>query len=76
MTQEVHVSKPLTKPLMELLVEHHQDMARIYQNRLRAMSCGNCDHWGAGRCGKWNVTPPSDVQKIGCEDYVYDQIPF
>ena len=42
-------------------------------------SCRSCEYWGKGGapgCGQWNVTPPEDVQREGCEAWLLSEVPF
>ena len=41
--------------------------------------CSGCDyseHRRDGTCRKWNQTVPVDVRKVGCNEWVWDEIPF
>jgi len=42
------------------------------------MSCGECTHFQAGWCGKFDAEPPAEARKtdIGCESWEHDFVPF
>lgn len=39
-------------------------------------SCFQCDHFMAGKCKKFEATPPADFLKAGCEEWEWNGIPF
>ena len=50
-------------------------------NQLRSIQvhCQSCEHYhysGGPKCDKWNVQPPPEVVRQGCDDWSYDFIPF
>lgn len=38
--------------------------------------CGGCNYLVGGHCNLWDAPPPSEVIPVGCEQWVYDEIPF
>ena len=41
------------------------------------VGCLSCEHGTRkGWCDKFEAAPPSDVIDVGCDEYVYDEIPF
>ena len=48
----------------------------FWQNILRDKSCKFCEKFQQGVCTEFNATPPEDVQKVGCDSYEWDEIPF
>ena len=41
------------------------------------INCNSCEHFvHAPVCSKYKSPVPKDVQAVGCDDFVYDQIPF
>lgn len=39
--------------------------------------CNSCQYGAnAGHCSKFGARPPADVQVVGCDEWVYDGIPF
>lgn len=43
-----------------------------------AKCCNSCEHFNdyGTWCRRWQAAPPEDVQKVGCDEYTYDEIPF
>lgn len=39
-------------------------------------SCLQCNHYMAGKCVKFDATPPAEFLKAGCEEWEWDGIPF
>jgi hypothetical protein len=40
------------------------------------VACKTCQEWEQTGCAKFDATPPVDVQKTGCEEWEFDNIPF
>jgi hypothetical protein len=40
------------------------------------VSCLSCKAWKPSRCTKFDAVPPVDVQKTGCDEWEFDNIPF
>ena len=59
-----------------------RDLFRRELKDLEAITveCFTCQHYSTqtGRqiCVKFNVTPPNDVIKAGCDEWIHDPIPF
>lgn len=68
----------MTKPLMLALAEYHASMARTMANRVATARCGNCLQFdfGSKHCAKFAMSPPAEIQRVGCEEYEFDDIPF
>lgn len=48
-----------------------------WQDILRTKSCDGCESFYLGGCKKADgQTPPADVQKVGCPEWTWDEIPF
>lgn len=39
-------------------------------------SCKSCDHWRAVVCGVYQEAPPPHIQEEGCDNWVWNDIPF
>ena len=40
-------------------------------------NCNSCEYFvHAPVCSKWQSPVPNEVRPVGCDDFVYDQIPF
>lgn len=72
----MHAPQKMTKPLMLALAEHHEHEARALRNRIKSACCQSCNHWTRAQCKKFEAVPPADVQRTGCDDYEFDEIPF
>ena len=70
------IAVKMTKPVMQALAEHHRWEADEYRRMLAKAACNNCNNWQMHRCQKFEVVPPADIQKTGCDDYEFDSIPF
>lgn len=54
-----------------------QREADYWREILAKRSCLDCQHWKQPGCGLANdELPPSDVQKTGCPEWKWDEIPF
>jgi len=48
-----------------------------WQGILKDKSCHGCANFQQGGCVKaGGITPPLDVQKVGCPEWVWDCVPF
>lgn len=48
-----------------------------WQNILAKKSCGDCAHFEARTCRlAGGIAPPPEVQKTGCPEWTWDNIPF
>ena len=72
----------INKTELRLLTALHEDQLRQLRGIVEAdVNCRRCVHGGTARpgvelCDKWKTTPPEDVQKVGCDDWEWDSIPF
>jgi hypothetical protein len=41
-----------------------------------SVNCSSCKEWRVGRCLLADAVPPADVQAIGCEQWIWDEVPF
>ena len=77
----MHLSA-ITKPELRAMLALHRNLLKQLENiEATDVNCRRCIHGGEavrGRdlCGKWKTTPPEDVQKVGCDDWEWDCIPF
>jgi hypothetical protein len=41
-------------------------------------ACWTCAYWSEKKkcCRKWDAVPPDDVQKIGCDAWKLEEVPF
>jgi len=62
--------------------EHKDEIISLRQQLSHLESigprCKSCEHFVAakGHCKRWNSPVPGDVQATGCEEWLYDNIPF
>lgn len=48
-----------------------------WRNLLRDKSCNDCENFQDGGCKLANgQRPPPEVQKVGCDSWEWDEIPF
>ena len=54
---------------------HERELKRLASS---APHCETCQSWSSTgpKCGKYNMDPPDDVYKTGCDEWVMEQIPF
>ena len=49
----------------------------VWENILRNKSCRDCENFQEGGCKLANgFEPPPEVQKVGCDSWSWDFIPF
>jgi len=48
----------------------------FWQSILQNKSCKDCEKFQQGVCEEFNAIPPEDVQRVGCDSYEWDTIPF
>lgn len=59
-----------------------QTKIELFRRELRTLEaikicCHSCEHFvHSPVCSKYQAPVPQDVQAVGCDDFVYDQIPF
>jgi len=62
---------------IQVKVNIAQREADYWRQILRDKACKNCVEWEGNTCRlAGHITPPPDVQKTGCPEWTYDQIPF
>jgi len=70
----------VTKITLPAMIALHENELRQYQrvisNEVNCRGCRHSDKGTPAKCRKWNMIAPEDVQKAGCDDWVYDDIPF
>ena len=65
----------LTKPIIKIKL----DMLSRELSRLKSIkpTCSNCLNYAQGpHCNRFDAAPPAHILSAGCEDWVYDEIPF
>lgn len=55
---------------IELFRRELQDLESI------SVSCHTCESYSMPECLRYESSPPPDVVKQGCDEWVYDAIPF
>jgi hypothetical protein len=56
----------------------------LFRRELKALEsitveCFTCQHYATAHgptCSMFNATPPADVVKTGCDEWIHDPIPF
>lgn len=48
----------------------------FWQGVLADKRCGNCEHYDFGMCTKYDAAPPEADKQPGCDEWVWEQIPF
>jgi hypothetical protein len=61
---------------IEVKISIAQKEADHWRNVLTKKSCKDCEHYSMPECMKHNAKPPPDVVATGCDDWIYDCIPF
>lgn len=57
------------------LLEFHKQQVRLLE--MNKPSCGSCQHFSMHNvCKKFDAKPPDEVIQSGCDDWVFDEIPF
>ena len=52
------------------------DVLRIQERDLNCRGCVHSDKSTPAKCEKFQMVPPPEVQAAGCDDWVWDEIPF
>jgi hypothetical protein len=47
-----------------------------WQGILKNKKCGECEHFQQGTCLKFNARPPGGDKEPGCDEFLWDEIPF
>ena len=70
----------LNKTTLAAMIKLHRNELRLYEGVLaHDVNCRRCIDGGSGQplvCRKWQQPVPEDVQKIGCNDWTFDAVPF
>lgn len=63
---------------IQVKIQLAQREAGYWQSVLDEKSCRSCKHFDNGySCGLTNgIAPPPEVQKTGCPQWAWDEIPF
>lgn len=58
------------------MIEFHSQ--ELYRLKSMSTNCIGCTSFNktTGFCNKWKATVPDQAQIKGCDDWVYDDIPF
>lgn len=65
----------ITKLKREILIQFHRRELQALEGE--TPSCNNCIKLtGAGICTHWKAAPPPEVKAEGCDEWLYDEIPF
>jgi hypothetical protein len=40
------------------------------------VNCSSCREWKKGRCTLADEVPPAAVQAVGCEQWIWDEVPW
>lgn len=61
----------------ERLIKEHLAVQAVLNKLPVKRECNSCEHWTGLTCGKFNATPPQDVQSVGCDNWEErDFLPF
>lgn len=72
----------INKPILQQIVNFHRAQMRYFEVMQNEMSCSSCVEFspGAGdaqgKCNKFNADVPHEVAKVGCDEWIHDDIPF
>jgi hypothetical protein len=70
----------INKITLHAMIKLHSDELLQYQRVLgHEVNCRGCrwsDKGTPARCRKWDMIAPPEVQSAGCDDWVYDEVPF
>lgn len=70
----------ITKITLPAMIALHSEELLQYQRVLaHEVNCRGCRHSDKGTpsvCRKWNMQPPPEVQSAGCDEWIYDEVPF
>lgn len=59
-------------------LEAYRGALRVGLQRLEAVtvSCGSCQRFEDGQCREFGAVPPVEVQRVGCDSWLFDGVPF
>jgi hypothetical protein len=67
----------MSRAAIEVRINVARREMEYWQNLLAKRSCKDCEHFQQGGCKLANgVQPPAEVQKVGCDSWEWDSIPF
>ena len=67
----------MTPAEIQVKINIAQREADYWRNLLRDKSCKDCKHFPSGGCElAGGIKPPAEVQKVGCDSWKWDSIPF
>lgn len=67
----------MSRAYIEVRINIARREVEYWQNLLRDKSCTDCVQFQNSSCKLANgITPPPEVQKVGCDSWDWDQIPF
>lgn len=64
----------MTKTELRIRIELHQRELRTLE-RIK-VGCRSCEHYAMPECVKFQSSPPPDIVQQGCDEWIYDHIPF
>lgn len=67
----------MSRAVIEVRINIARREVEYWQNLLRDKSCNDCQHFQQNGCVLANgMRPPPEVEKVGCDSWDWDQIPF
>ncbi len=67
----------MSRALIEVRINLARREMEYWQKVLREKSCEDCEHFFAKGCKlAGGVRPPPEVEKVGCDSWSWDEIPF
>lgn len=67
----------MSRAVIEVRINIARREMEYWQNLLRDKSCNDCEHFQQDVCKlAGGQRPPPDVQKVGCDSWSWDEIPF
>lgn len=60
----------------KIQIEMKRAMLEKELNQLPVVKCGSCESFKDGWCSKFEANPPHEVVSVGCEEWIWDGIPF
>ena len=57
---------------------HEREARRLRSIELSCVNCNNCEHFKnrGGLCGMYDAAPPPEVLSVGCDQWLYNEVPF
>ena len=66
----------MTPAEIEVKISIAQKEADYWRGILWDKRCGNCEQFTGRECSKYKAMPPGGAKEPGCEEGVWDDIPF